>query len=65
LFRIKKYSYKRRGLDITRANHVWSTDITYIKYGERNALRTELIVKAAKLLEIHEVKLFDHAGASK
>ncbi len=27
----KKYSYKIRGLDIVRANQVWSTDITYIK----------------------------------
>jgi putative transposase len=27
----KKYSYKLRGLDITHANHVWSTDITYCK----------------------------------
>ena len=27
----KKYSYKLRGLDITHANQVWSTDITYIK----------------------------------
>lgn len=26
-----KYSYKLRGIDITRANQVWSTDITYIK----------------------------------
>jgi putative transposase len=26
-----KHSYKLRGLDITRANQVWSTDITYIK----------------------------------
>jgi len=26
-----KYSYKIRGLDIIRANQVWSTDITYIK----------------------------------
>jgi putative transposase len=26
-----KHSYKLRGLNITRANHVWSTDITYIK----------------------------------
>jgi putative transposase len=26
-----KYSYKLRGLDIIRANQVWSTDITYIK----------------------------------
>jgi putative transposase len=26
-----KYSYKLRGLDINRANQVWSTDITYIK----------------------------------
>ena len=27
----KKYAYKLRGLDITRANQVWSTDITYVK----------------------------------
>ena len=27
----KKYSYKLRDLDINKANHVWSTDITYIK----------------------------------
>ena len=27
----KKYSYKLRGLNITHANHVWSTDITYCK----------------------------------
>jgi len=27
----KKWSYKLRGLDIIRANQVWSTDITYIK----------------------------------
>ena len=26
-----KHSYKLRGLDIVRANQVWSTDITYIK----------------------------------
>jgi putative transposase len=26
-----KYSYKLRGVDITKANQVWSTDITYIK----------------------------------
>jgi putative transposase len=27
----KKYEYHLRGLDISRANQVWSTDITYIK----------------------------------
>ena len=27
----KKYAYQLRGLDITRANQVWSTDITYVK----------------------------------
>ena len=27
----KKYTYKLRGLDISHANQVWSTDITYIK----------------------------------
>lgn len=26
-----KYSYKLKGVDITRANQVWSTDITYIR----------------------------------
>ena len=26
-----KFSYKLRGIDIVRANQVWSTDITYIK----------------------------------
>ena len=26
-----KYSYKLRGVDISRSNQVWSTDITYIK----------------------------------
>jgi putative transposase len=26
-----KYSYKLKGIEITRANQVWSTDITYIK----------------------------------
>lgn len=28
-----KYKYHLRGLDISRANQVWSTDITYIKIG--------------------------------
>jgi putative transposase len=27
----KKHTYKLRGLNISHANHVWSTDITYIK----------------------------------
>lgn len=27
----KKYSYKLREVEITHANHVWSTDITYVK----------------------------------
>ena len=27
----KKYGYKLQGLNINHANHVWSTDITYIK----------------------------------
>lgn len=27
----KKYDYKLRGLNITQANQVWSTDITYVK----------------------------------
>ncbi len=27
----EKYSYKLRNLEITKPNHVWSTDITYIK----------------------------------
>ena len=27
----KKYPYLLRGLEITHINHVWATDITYIK----------------------------------
>jgi len=29
----KIYPYLRRGLEITRSNHVWATDITYIRHG--------------------------------
>jgi len=36
-----------------------------IEKDKRNAPRTEITVKAAKLLDIHEVELFDLAGASK
>jgi len=28
----KKYPYLFRGLEITHINHVWASDITYIKY---------------------------------
>ena len=28
----KKYPYLLRGVEITRPNHVWSTDITYIRF---------------------------------
>ena len=28
----KKYPYLLRGLEITHINHVWASDITYIKY---------------------------------
>ena len=28
---VKECSYKLRGLNISHSNHVWSTDITYIK----------------------------------
>lgn len=30
-----KYSYKLKGVDITRANQVWSTDITYSTFAHR------------------------------
>jgi len=33
-----KYSYKLKGIDIIRANQVWSTDITYIKIKGENRL---------------------------
>jgi len=33
-----KYSYKLKGVDIIRANQVWSTDITYIKIKGENRL---------------------------
>src|SRR5664280_2993029 len=30
-----KYPYLLRGIEITRANHVWATDITYIPMARR------------------------------
>ena len=39
----KKYSYKIRGLDICRANQVWSTDITYIKIKGGNVYLAAII----------------------
>ena len=39
----KKYPYLLRGVKITHPNHVWSTDITYIKMGKGYVYLTAII----------------------
>lgn len=39
----KKYPYLLRGVKITHSNHVWSTDITYIKLGKGHLYLTAII----------------------
>ena len=39
----KKYPYLLRGVKITHSNHVWSTDITYIKLGSGYVYLTAII----------------------
>jgi putative transposase len=39
----KKYPYLLRGVKITHPNHVWSTDITYIKLGSGHVYLTAII----------------------
>lgn len=51
----KKYSYKLRGLDITHANHVWSTDITYCKTAEGMVYLAAIIDWHSKAVLSHKV----------
>ena len=51
----KKYSYKLIGLDITHANHVWSTDITYCKTAEGMVYLAAIIDWHSKAVLSHKV----------
>ena len=51
----KKYDYKLRGLDITRANQVWSTDITYVKIKEGMVYLAAIIDWHSKAVLSHKV----------
>jgi putative transposase len=51
----KKYDYKLRGLDITRANHVWSTDITYVKISGGMVYLAAIIDWHSKAVLSHKV----------
>ena len=59
----KKYRYQLRGLDITHANHVWSTDITYCKTANGMAYLAAIIdwyskaVLAYKISNIMDTQL--------
>ena len=56
----KKYSYKLRGLDISRANQVWSTDITYIKINGGMVYLAAVIDWHSKAVLSH--KIYKHDG---
>jgi putative transposase len=51
----KKYSYKLRGLDIYKANQVWSTDITYIKVKGGMVYLTAIIDWHSKAVLAHKI----------
>jgi putative transposase len=51
----KKYSYKLRDLDISRANQVWSTDITYIKTKEGMVYLAAIIDWHSKAVLSHKI----------
>jgi len=51
----KKYSYKLRGLTITRANQVWSTDITYVKINGGMVYLAAIIDWHSKAVLSHKV----------
>ncbi len=51
----KKYSYKLRGLEITHANHVWSTDITYCKTAQGMVYLAAVIDWHSKAVLSHKV----------
>jgi len=51
----KKYKYHLRGLDISRANQVWSTDITYIKIGGGMVYLAAIIDWHSKAVLAHKI----------
>jgi len=51
----KKYSYKLRGLNISHANHVWSTDITYIKIAGGMVYMAAIIDWHSKAVLSHKI----------
>ncbi len=51
----KKYDYQLRGLDITRANQVWSTDITYVKISGGMVYLAAIIDWHSKAVLSHKV----------
>ena len=51
----KKYSYKLRGLDISRSNQVWRTDITYIKINDGMVYLAAVIDWHAKAVLSHKI----------
>jgi len=51
----KKYSYKLKGLEIERANQVWSTDITYIKTSQGMVYLVAIIDWHSKAVLSHQI----------
>ncbi len=51
----KKYNYKLRGLDISHANQVWSTDITYIKIAGGMVYMAAIIDWHSKAVLSHKI----------
>jgi putative transposase len=51
----KKYSYKLRGLNISYANHVWITDITYIKIAGGMVYMAAIIDWHSKAVLSHKI----------
>ena len=51
----KKYSYKLKGLEIERANQVWSTDITYIKTSQGMVYLAAVIDWHSKVVLSHQI----------
>ena len=51
----EKHSYKLRGLNISHANHVWSTDITYIKIAGGMVYMAAIIDWHSKAVLLHKI----------
>jgi len=51
----KKYNYKLRGLDISQASQVWSTDITYIKTNDGMVYLAAIIDWHSKAVLSHQI----------